>query len=87
MNRLQKKPSPLRKGLQNDELQYYFLNFFNTHFKSVDNKKLTTAPTQASTTVRTRSTGCKLGTILKQVPPAVPTITELLICIVVLIRD
>ncbi len=59
----------------------YFLCFLIKNLSTKDIVKLTNAPTDASTTVFRTSSECKFGTILKNVPPAVPINVGLLPCI------
>src|SRR5690554_2592041 len=50
--------------------------FRTTIFKENDTEKLTTAPTNANTTVRSKSSEPITGKVAKRVPPQVPTIVE-----------
>lgn len=64
------------KGYQSKP-DYFFLTFVST-FKISVAVKLTTAPITAKTTVFKISSECKLGTILSNVPAAVPVLSEML---------
>lgn len=59
----------------------YFLCFFMKNLSAKDIEKLTIAPTDANITVFKTSAECKFGTILKNVPPAVPISVLLFTCI------
>ena len=81
-------PNPIGKGIfkfnpnpdsYGSQLELnYFLCFFVMHLSSSDIVKLTMAPTVAKIIVFTTSSDKILGTILKNVPPAVPTKVGLL---------
>ena len=64
------------KGYQSKP-DYFFLTFVRT-FKISVTVKLTTAPITANTTVLKIFPACKLGTILRNVPAAVPVLSEML---------
>lgn len=53
--------------------KHYFLCFLLKYLSTTEIEKLTTAPIVANATVFNISSEFKLGTILKNVPPAVPT--------------
>lgn len=75
-----KKPIPSGLGFHlfnpkvtTTRVKHYFLCFLLKYFNNTEIEKLTTAPIVAKTTVFSTSSEFKLGTILKNVPPAVPT--------------
>ena len=59
---------------------HYFLCFLIKNLSNIEITKLTIAPKVAKIIVFKTSSDSKFGIILKNVPPAVPTKAELLLC-------
>lgn len=80
-------PNPIGEGIlmsnsRSPQLELnYFLCFLIKNLSIIDIPKLTIAPIVANKTVFKTSSECKFGTILKNVPPAVPINAGLLDCI------
>jgi hypothetical protein len=77
-------PNPIGKGIltsnsRSPQLELdYFLCFLIKNLRTKDIVKLTTAPTDANNIVFIKSSECRFGKTLKNVPPAVPITVELL---------